>query len=66
MQTQPEFLTLRQHMQSVIVGQLDLIDRCVDRWISITREPTWAGQDHSSKNPGNRTSYQISTDIAQS
>ena len=27
MQTQPEFLTLRQHMQSVIVGQLDLIDR---------------------------------------
>jgi len=27
MQTQPEFLTLRQHMQSVIVGQLPLIDR---------------------------------------
>ena len=27
MQSQPEFLTLRQHMQSVIVGQLDLIDR---------------------------------------
>lgn len=27
MQTQPEFLTLRRHMQSVIVGQLPLIDR---------------------------------------
>lgn len=27
MQTQPEFLTLRQHMQTVIVGQLPLIDR---------------------------------------
>ena len=27
MQSQPEFLTLRQHMQSVIVGQLPLIDR---------------------------------------
>lgn len=27
MQTQPEFLTLRQHMQTVIVGQSQLIDR---------------------------------------